>query len=226
MPRIISRCVIPVIVILILSVVSHANPITVTTPIGALTPDGPVSAEAVFTFGMGTLEIDLTNLQTGIISVGQTISGLSFQTDNPVDPGVTSIITSWGHTVNIDAVTKIATTINPKQEPLPRWHLTIPTTTLLAIGGGQPDHLIMNPDLSQINAGSFGGQFDPFILGTAHFEISAANFTENTTISSVTFAFGTGPDAYISTVPEPATLSLLGIGLIGAGLVAYRKRQK
>src|ERR1041385_4945382 len=52
------------------------------TPAGSTVGDGPVSAQATFVTSADTLQISLQNLQTGIVSIGQNVSDLTFTLSN------------------------------------------------------------------------------------------------------------------------------------------------
>jgi hypothetical protein len=60
----------------------HAVPISYETPAGSTVGDGPVNAKAVFTPGRDSLELVLENLQTGIVSIGENVSDLTFTLNN------------------------------------------------------------------------------------------------------------------------------------------------
>ena len=63
------------------------------------------------------------------------------------------------------------------------------------------------------------------VRNSATFTFSGiAGFDENDILRSVFFGLGTGPDSNLTPVPEPATMLLVGTGLIG--LVAARRRKK
>ncbi len=83
---------------------------------------------------------------------------------------------------------------------------------------------------------SITGNHNPNTIGSATFYLNIAGVTVDSTISSVKFLFGTGPDGSESgpnvgvvppsvTVPEPATLSLAGMALLGAAGFCSRRRK-
>ena len=76
------------------------------------------------------------------------------------------------------------------------------TITMEAIGGGQPSQMILPAGGPYTNAnGSItGGQFNPFVNGSAAFTLALAGVSAATTITGATFSFGTGPDTFITGV--------------------------
>lgn len=167
----------------------------------------PVNAEATFTPGAGTIEVDLTDLLANPISSGQTLSGISFNVTGL--SGSASLASSSGNVANIGSdgsYTPVAA-----NSIAPHWGIA-GSVTLSTIGivGGQPSDLIIGPDDQgkldgsgkYSNANSGLANFNPYVLGTGHFEITAPGVTADSVISGVVFTFGT--DA--TPVPEPTTL--------------------
>ena len=74
------------------------------------------------------------------------------------------------------------------------------TIQILALGHGQPSQLILPADATGaypgLNASTFN--FTPIVDGAATFTLPFTGVTSSTTITAVTFGFGTGPDHTLS----------------------------
>ena len=210
------------------------------TPVGS--PDGLVDAKALFSIDVGKITVTLTNLFANPISRGQNISGIRFDVSGATGSGTLSRTTDAGQVTTISNGGGYTAGVN---DVLTRWQATETGSTirLTTLSGGPPTRLIIGPD----DKGSFdpsgGGLYkasnasvrnaNPNILGSATFTITTPGVTLNSALSNVFFEFGTTPRSLEgtvvppapSTVPEPSSFALLGLGGIGFALRAYRRRQ-
>lgn len=199
--------------------------------------DGPLSAQAQFTLGSGTISIKLSNLQANPTSAGQELSGIQF-TLNTAPSSVSGAGTS-GQLINVNSSNGTFSNVSGNPD---RWeasgHITQPTSTsikLLVLGGGKPSEMIIGPpDNNNLysNANSSIDNFNPSVFETGTFNLNVGGVTAGTQITAVTFFFGTGPDTSLqgqpqnTVIPEPATLALAGAGIAGIGLGRWRKGRR
>jgi PEP-CTERM motif len=203
--------------------------------------NGDLAAKAIFTTGDGVITVVLSNeLATSVFgSSGQAVSDITFTLSN--EAGTLGTQTATGQFGNISGnptpgvVTYVASDDQTGDTTPIRWFtgtnagVSGDTVTLEAISGGQPSQMIA-PDVvdggQYTNANNGLQNFNSYVIGPATFTLELSGVTANTTVSAVTFSFGTGPDSFVAgAVPEPSTLTLAGIGgLCLIGIVLRRRR--
>ena len=212
---------------------ASAAVITYTTPAGATTSGGPVDASATFTTGPGQLTIVLQDLLANPTDVAQVLSDLYFTLSGDLTSGTLTSSSGQERTVNADGTFTDGAVVSTG------WLLTSGATFHLddLNGGAGPAHTIIGPPdggglYSNANGSIAGnGPHNPFLNQTATFVLNIPGMTANTSVTSATFSFGTISGIDVSgggagsTIPEPATMLLFGLGMIGGARRFARSRR-
>lgn len=206
---------------------AQANTFNFALPAGTTT-SGPVSATASITTNNGSITLVLKNNQTNIVSVGQNISGFSFILSNAFS-GLGSSVTPSGTLVTVGSDSTPDTTID-------EWALSSGSGNKIILESlADPDQTIIGPAPYTNANGSINGNnpHNPFLQQTATFTIAATGITTSTSVTGVTFVFGTESQysrAGVSTpttgTPEPGTTTLFLSGLGFSAIGIYRRTRK
>jgi len=207
--------------------------------------DGPLSASANFTITSGQIQVTITNLlsPTTIRSQGQAVSDLIFTVSNA--PGTNTSNSALGSLVDVGtggSITSVSGSPgrwvglekDKHGHALGGFGISGETVTLETIGGGKPSEMILpgttvGVGYPNANPGGFTkGNFDPYVNGPATFTLNfSSGVTSTTTVTAVSFSFGTGPDTNLTgthVVPEPSTMAIAGLGALGFLGYSLRRR--
>jgi hypothetical protein len=181
----------------------------------------PVSAQATFTTGAGTLSIFLENLIVNQKSAGQLLSDLFFTINGITTGGSLDSSSGTERNVAADGTFADGSTVSTGWA----FHVTAGVFHLDGLNDAVnvPEHEIIGaPDgtgvYSNANSSIAGNDpHNPFLKSGVTFNLTFAGMTADTVISGATFSFGTASGDNVPGIPKVPdsgmTLILLGVAL-------------
>ncbi len=209
---------------------------TLLTVTGTDAAGDPIAASAKFTTALNTVTVDIWNTQANPTDVGQDISDLGFVLTSGQTTGSISSFSALERTIGAGGTySGVAATTS-------HWGLDTGVSfgafgtglELTDFTGSHVPNTIIGPPAgtnlySAANASFNAGGHDPEWFGTAtapvEFVLHVAGVTADSSVNFAQFSFGTeAGDNHNASVPIPPSALLLGSGLLGLGLVGWRRQ--
>ena len=211
---------------------ANASVITYTVDVGSGNTEE--KATATFTTSLNLVTIAVQNLLVNQRAAGQNVSDLFFKLDTGQSSGSVTSGTGTSRTVADNGTFTDGGTLDAG------WGFSFVAGNGAATGfhldglngaTSTPAHTLLgSPDGGNVysyadsSIAKTGGPHNPFIAGTLTFQLAIAGVTVDSKISQATFSFGTTsgdnqPGTPFTSVPEPGTMTLAAVGLVGLGLM-------
>ncbi len=209
---------------------AQATMISFATPTGARAQTGePVDALTTFVTGTNTVTVTLYNLESGIRSIDQNLSDVTFALSNGKTNATILSSTGLSRTVHANG------SFTDGAAGATGWRLGVYNKEIVLddgwYTGAGPARTILGPPTGltypYADSSIAGGKSNnPFLAGPVTFQLTVPGVTAATTITDVSFYFGTCEQCVtgrVAQVPEPATWIIASLAIGGLAIAARRR---